>query len=112
MTRSGTSWRRPAIRRDARGRLLFVPWYPWWRGAWVLPGEEEATAFGRRLLRWVLFWLAAGAVLGLLVAHARAPGWSPYLLVAVMLLHHAWWIRGATRGLERTRYERPRKGAG
>jgi len=98
---------RQAMVRDARGRDLFVPWYPFSRAAYVLPSPSERAAVSKRTRIYVVFWLAAIVAVQVVRSYFGLPIWYGWVVVVLAAMDWAWWTRRYTRGLERTRYEKP-----
>lgn len=95
------------LARDDAGRNLFVPWLPFSNVAYVLPDPVARETIARGLERLLFFWI--GAVSSALLAgflSDRSSRWI-YVVLALMLVHWIGWTVKTTRGLERTRYEKP-----
>jgi len=103
----GASKVRRNLARDAAGRTLFLPWYPFSRSAYVLASPLQRELLGRRMELYLVFWL--GVLIGFGVAGllGEIPPWSPFALAGLVAAHWVWWTGRYTRGLERTRYEPP-----
>jgi hypothetical protein len=95
------------LARDDAGRNLFVPWLPFSNLAYVLPDPVARERIARGVERWFFFWMGAvsSALFAGLVAD-RSFLWL-YAVMALMLGHWIWWTVRRTRGLERTRYQKP-----
>lgn len=103
---SRTSGVRYALVRDERGRDLFVPWYPLSRIAYVLRDPAECERLRHRIE--LQSTCALGVLIGLVVALLPiAPGRLSQIFSVLLLVYWAWWTRGYSRGLEKTRYEKP-----
>ena len=95
------------LARDAQKRDLFVPWHPFSRAAYVLKGPIEREEIRRRVELYLAFGL--GVVIGVLFAgiFSDAPDWLPLLVSILLVAGWSLWSWRRTRGLERTRYEKP-----
>jgi hypothetical protein len=88
--------------RDADGRDLFVPWWPFRGSAYLVPDEPARERLRQQLVRFSLtvfvVVVAVGGTRQILGASALWDG----LLVALCLAAYALRIRLSTRGLART----------
>lgn len=92
---------------DAAGRDLFLPWLPFSRTAYVLPNAGVREEFARRIERSLFFSAGAAAAFLLTFLFGRPSGWLGLLIAAMIVAKWHGWTRRSTRGLERTRYEKP-----
>jgi len=95
------------LARDQQGRLLFLPWHPLSRTAYVLGAPAQGEAVARRIRLSLLVLLALLVAQLVASPFVRWPAWAGLPLAAALLLAWAGWTRRVTRGLERTRYEPP-----
>jgi hypothetical protein len=91
--------------RDPQGRILFVPWHPFSRAAYVVPTPLQRTDLERRIRSRVLWSVAAVLVATILLGVLDWPAWWSLVPPIVLVADWYWWSGRAARGMERTRYE-------
>lgn len=106
-TGDGTTRVRWYLARDAQKRDVFVPWHPFSRAAYVLRGPVEREELRHRLQLFFAFAVGVAIGIGFAGIFSDQPGWVGILSIALVLAYWGWWTWRYTRGLERTRYEKP-----